>query len=352
VELASCLEALAIIYREAVVTRRPTYGAIVALILVSLFALPAGAREPTGKTAEELFQAARQKIAEKDYAAACPMLEESLLLEPAPGTQFNLARCYELVGRLASAWKAYGAVAEQLARAHDAGREKVARERMEAILPHLSYLVLEPPPGVQARVTIDGAARSDEEARGTPIPLDHGDHDVSVVLPGRRPWETRVRVDAEGTTSRLSVPPPEDASNAAAPPPLSAAPPRPAPPAVTAPPPVPRDHVASASGGVSSARRVVTVSLLGSGVVAAGIGTYFGIRAFQLGGDARAGGASAQQSANDSHTDGDISTVAFVAAGALAAGGVLIWLTAPRAPVAVSVMPSPRAPGLLVSGTF
>src|SRR4051794_22044859 len=87
----------------------------------------ARAGEPT--RAEALFRDARDLLARGEFEAACPKLEESQRLDPAPGTEFNLARCYELTGRLASAWGAYADVAAITHAAGQSEREAHARER-------------------------------------------------------------------------------------------------------------------------------------------------------------------------------------------------------------------------------
>src|SRR5258708_4210863 len=114
--------------------------------------------EPQG-----LFRAARVAMARGDYASACPMLERSEALDPGIGTEFNLARCYELSGRLASAWAAYQRVAAETHAAGESQREEVARGVMLALEPRLPRVVLRVhrerlEPRLQLR--IDGVALS------------------------------------------------------------------------------------------------------------------------------------------------------------------------------------------------
>src|SRR6476620_2846381 len=61
--------------------------------------------------AQALFDSARTLMAQGNFNDACPKLEESQRLDPGVGTQFNLAVCYEAIGRNASAWSLFLEVA-------------------------------------------------------------------------------------------------------------------------------------------------------------------------------------------------------------------------------------------------
>ena len=67
--------------------------------------------------ADALFKQGKKLAAEKKYAEACPAFEQSMKLDPAIGTQLNIAKCYEDWGLLGKALVAYRA-AEKMA--HDA----------------------------------------------------------------------------------------------------------------------------------------------------------------------------------------------------------------------------------------
>src|SRR6476619_3478469 len=54
--------------------------------------------------AESLFDAGRQLMQAGDFQQACPKFAESQRQDPSPGTLINLAKCYEGLGRTASAW--------------------------------------------------------------------------------------------------------------------------------------------------------------------------------------------------------------------------------------------------------
>jgi hypothetical protein len=338
-----------------------------ALLLVSA---PAAGDEPAPKQpsatqAEALFREGRTLIAKHDYAAACPKLEESFRLDPAPGTQFNLARCYELAGRFASAWRAYTDVAETMRTQGQQAREQVARVRIAEVQSRLSYVIVRfgadwsEPAQHSAGVILDGAQLVAAQL-GAQIPVDVGEHAIAVTAEGKRPWKTRVKVEAEVETLAVEVPQLEDEAPAQAPEP-------PAPPPVegTTPPapPVEPRSVATAGGASGlGTQRVLALSVLGAGVIAGGVGAFFGGRAFELAQESRTGCSStgctdphALLQSQDSHTYGDAADVSFVTCGVLLAAGGILWFTAPseKSQRAIVVVPgaSPRA-AIWVQGRF
>jgi len=288
--------------------------------------------------AEPLFREARDLLAKGDAESACPKLEESQRLDPAPGTEFNLARCYELTGRLASAWGAYADVAAITHAAGQSEREARARERVAAIEPRLSFVVVRAHDAGVA-LTRDGKAIARAEL-DVPIPVDPGAHVVRAAAPGKRAWEMGFAIDAEAQRVTIEVPALEGALEGI---PTSREPERArdAPAAQDAPPPAPPAF---------GAQRALAVGALGGAVVAGGLGAYFGIRKIGLASDARAGcdargcDPAASSAAHDSNIAGDASTVSFVACGALAATSAVLWLTAPSPSRRVTVAPG-VAPG-------
>src|SRR5690242_9793251 len=81
------------------------------------------ARADDKATADRLFDEGRAAMAAKDYASACPKLEESQRLDPALGTLLNIGLCYEGQGRVASALAVWREAEEQ---ARGAGETKRA----------------------------------------------------------------------------------------------------------------------------------------------------------------------------------------------------------------------------------
>ena len=62
--------------------------------------------------AEETFNKGRELLKQGKYAAACTEFEQSQKLDPQFGTQYNLAGCYDQIGKLATAWNLYRELAK------------------------------------------------------------------------------------------------------------------------------------------------------------------------------------------------------------------------------------------------
>ncbi|MBL8609847.1 MAG: hypothetical protein JNL38_21110 [Myxococcales bacterium] len=220
--------------------------------------------EPTTEqaaAADHLFSEGLALMRARDFEAACPKLEKSLALDPGTGTKLNLALCYEALGRTASAWTLFNAVASEARRATPprADRVKTATEHAAALQPSLSYLTVKlssPAPG--ATISVDGAAW----VAGEEVPIDPGSRRIEVSAPGHERAASSVVVQAGGARVVVEVPPltkTPPAAPAPAPAPL---------PLPVAPAPTAREE--------SGMRRPLGLGLAGTGVVSAGVGAVFG----------------------------------------------------------------------------
>jgi hypothetical protein len=156
--------------------------------------------------ARALFVEARALMADGEFAEACPLLEESLRLEAGMGTRFNLAHCWEEMGKMATAWELFNEVAAASSAAGQREREAAARTRAERLEPRLSYVVVEVPaasPGLKVRLGGEFVARADW---GVPFPVDLGELRLTVEAPDRVPYEKRVTIRDEGSTVSIEVP--------------------------------------------------------------------------------------------------------------------------------------------------
>src|SRR5664280_1157837 len=87
--------------------------------------------------ARQLFDEARNLVRQERYAEACPKFEQSYQWDPGIGTLFNLADCWQHLGRTASAWAKFRDVADEAARTNQKAREQVAAKRAAELLNQL-----------------------------------------------------------------------------------------------------------------------------------------------------------------------------------------------------------------------
>ncbi len=174
--------------------------------VTSLVSTTASATPNQSAAARALFNRARGLLAKGEYARACPLLEDSLQLERGIGTQFNLAHCWEHIGKLASAWALFAEVASSAKAQNQPEREAVARARADALEPRLSYIVLEVNDRVPGMtIDLDGMPVA-SASWGVPFPVDIGQYDLVVNAPGAETYRSRVSVWVEGKTVRVAVP--------------------------------------------------------------------------------------------------------------------------------------------------
>ncbi len=321
-------------------------GVAVALA-ISVSASAARAASPADRAAaQQLFDDGMRAMTQQRYAEACPKLEESNRLDPAIGTRFNLADCYEHVGKTASAWTLFLDVAAATRAAGQADREQVARDRARALEAGLSRLTIavtqRDVPGLE--IKRDGGVLG-QPLWGTPVPIDPGDHTLSASAPGKTTWQATVRVERGGGSASVTVPPLQDGPAGA----------------------TDAGGANAVAPGPWSTQRYLGVGAAGAGVIGIGVGSVLGLMAKSKNDEAHTGtkycpgptqcyatGSALVHQAEGLATG---STVAFVAGAALAAGGVVLFLTAPSAriataDVAVRAFVGPGGGGASLGGRF
>ncbi len=310
--------------------------------------------------AQTLFYDARNLMKQGKFAEACPKFEESLRLDEGIGTRFNLADCEEHLGRLATAWAGFLEVAGKARAAKQPDREKIARQRAQAIEPRLPKLVVDveggAPEGFEVKRdgVLVGAA-----AWGTAIPVDPGQHTIVATAPGRQPWETRVQI-AEAKTAHVAVPrdlPAAPVATAAQP--AVSAPPAAPPPSASPPEPPPSQTQLTNADGLrdafpapenddpGKAQRIVGWTAGGLGLATLGVAGGFGLVSMNKHNDARAHctgdvcdstGAGLRE---DAIRAGNVATGAAIGGGIGLALGAVLLLTAPSSsPRGVQAVPS------------
>lgn len=301
--------------------------------------------------AEALFNQGRSLMTAGKYAEACPKFEASQQLDPGLGTMLNLAECYEKTGRTASAWAEYREAIPLARAAGSKARQDLAVERAQALEERLSTLTIRAMSGdaadAQLEVRRDGVAVQPAEL-GSPIPVDPGEHLIEARAPGKAPWSSKVQVGPNA--AKVSVEIPALQAEGAAPAPVAS----PIVTTTTTTTEPPSDKPASDG----AAQRTTGLVLGGAGIVGVGLGTFFGLRASSKWSDAKEKctdypygcGAEGTDLRSSASSAGAVSTIAFVAGGALIATGVVLYLTAPSKKESVALSVGPQS--LFVQGNF
>jgi hypothetical protein len=139
--------------------------------------------------AQQLFDDGRVLLEAKRYAEACTKFAESQRLDPGGGTLLNLAVCHELEGKTATAWSEFRDALGQAVKDERKDREEIARKHIDDLAPRLMRIVVHVPEPVAARdpeINLD-KSRLPPTAWNTPIPVDPGEHRISVSAPGAEP---------------------------------------------------------------------------------------------------------------------------------------------------------------------
>jgi hypothetical protein len=250
-----------------------------------------------------------------------------------------LADCYERAGRTASAYNQYKA-AEKLAidTKDPKGRDKVANKHAAALEPKLSKLILVPPTPVPAglEITRDGE-KVELNQLGVSLVVDPGPHAIVVNAPGSQRWEKSVDVPPDGGTASIVLvvvatgktdePPPAEPSDPGTP------------------------------------FRIGGLVVAGVGLVGVGLGTAFGVIASSKLSDSNADNHCDAQNTcdpvglglrSDAQSAATISTIGFIAGGVLIAGGITMFVLAPKKAPQTALAPAlgPGFYGAALVGRF
>lgn len=316
-------------------------GALALCIPLSSAVAVAQASAADKAAAQTLFDQGRKLLSQGKYAEACKRLEQSQHIDPGIGTLLYLADCYEKSGRTASAWATFREAASEARAAGESRRAEAGSDRADKLESKLSKLAIKVSPAAQSTPGLQ-VKRGSETVRpglyGEPIPVDPGEITVEASAPGYRTWKKQVKVGSPADSVTVTVPPLSKAVAAKSGSAPAAPPPAPAPPSKPPPKAAPRPSPPADTGTGGSTRRTVGLIVGGAGVVGIGIGSFFGIRAFQKNSDARKlcpdNRCTSQDGVtltNDARNAATISNIAFGAGAAALATGVVLYLTAPSA---------------------
>ena len=295
-----------------------------------------------GAEAEALFREAKKLMKQHAFAAACEKFEASEHLEPAPGTELNLADCRENTGQTASAWAMFVKAAQTAKRNGDRKREAEARRRAARLEPRLVYLTI----AVAKRARVAGLVIRrndivvDVGQYDQPVPVDPGDYTVTAEAPGHDRWQDAISL---GKTNKTIEVPQLDL-------------------AIAPPPPVrPVEAVrAPETSSVWTARRRTAVVLGALGVAAVGTGIGFGVRANNFESQSevicqtsRCNNPDAIDLNRKARRDGLIANLGMIGGGAVVAGAIALWITGgPKRPDGISIVPSIGPSGISFGGTY
>lgn len=311
-------------------------------LLLALALIPAVAHADAKSEAMLLFDQGKQEMKDGQYEKACNSFERSIATYSDSGTKGSLARCYEKLGRLASSWKLWRELAD-LAPSGDLRRDAAAlAAKLEPKIGRYLIKLNNPPPDLA--VTINGQPT---KLTDVPVPIDAGGVIVRAYAAGRKDWSAELAATDGGV---LTIDIPELAKVDV----VVVKAPDPKPP----PPPPPPSHT----------RKYVGLGLIGVGAGAVVAGGIFGLKAKNGFSDAEdlCGGdvdncfadrvAEAQLEVDDARSAGTLSTILVIGGGAAIAGGIVLYIIAPKATekrqLAVRPLATPSTAGFVLSGRF
>ncbi len=133
----------------------PSWFGILLIAMTTLVTAEATAAGPSSRRARVLFDQARELAKQARYAEACPKFVESYQLDGGVGTEFNLADCWEHVGKRELARTLFIDVAQKSREAGQAERAALARQRAAALLsPPPTAAVAEAPAAPEPKVEV------------------------------------------------------------------------------------------------------------------------------------------------------------------------------------------------------
>jgi hypothetical protein len=199
--------------------------------------------------AQSLFDQAQQLMEEGRYAEACPKLVQSQSLDPAGGTLLNLGLCYEKEGKFATAWAYFKEGLSIARRDNRPEREQAAEEHIASLEPKLARVTFAVAGGgiENERITLDDS-QVGKSAWSVFAAVDPGSHEIVATAEGRKAWRTRIDL-GPGERRTIAIPPLEEQLG--------------------------DDGGAMPKDGD---RPVAGYLVAGGGVLAIGVGTFFGLR--------------------------------------------------------------------------
>lgn len=277
-----------------------------------------GAKPAKQPTARELFASGEKKFKDGDYAGALADFQAVDAIKSTPQSQRYIGLCHDNLGHFRDAASAYEKFLADVPPKMTAQGDEV-KKRVEAI---------KAMPGKVALTSVpEGAAvMVDDKAHPNPTPTElelvPGKHVLKFTAEGRDPAEKEVEVafaskqDVNVELPAKPEPPP--------PPPVAAAPPEPAP-----PPPPPKEPPSKVPAFVTG----------GIAIVAAGVGTAFGLMALSAKDDFDENPTA--DKADDGENKALISDMAFGVALTFGVTSAVLFLTNDPSPTGAAAKKAP-----------
>ncbi|MEP7126451.1 MAG: hypothetical protein ABJE95_36305 [Byssovorax sp.] len=345
------------------------YRRLLAALTVATFLVPSRAEaDPSDAdrvAARALAADAHHAVDAKDYATAAERFARADALVHAPTLMLGLARARVELGQLVAARDVYAQILQEDLPATSPKSffeaVELARTELAALAPRMAWVTLTVSGTANAKVVLDGIALP-SDAIGVRRAVDPGKHVVTATGAEGGRAEATVTVGegkTEAVTLELKLPAPEPAVVPLAVP-APAAKPEVTPVApLTSPPPV--ALVTPAPEPKTSARKTVAVASLSVGAAGLVLGGVMGGLVLNLHGTLAEGcpkgrcPASLVPKLDSYNTFGLVSTVGFLAGGALAGVGVVLLATAAKndeARVGLTVSPTSGGGMLGAVGRF
>ncbi len=290
-----------------------------------------------GDTAKRLFEEAVDDFSNNRIDAACPKLEASIRLRAEIKPLGMLAACYEKQGKLATAWRTFKDVRKKAEAANDNDTAVAAAGHAARLDPRIARITVAAADKTGLAVLLAGKPFTDLDK---PYEVDAGTYKVTATAGGKN-FEKSVTVK-DGDNERVDIPKLVEGG------------------AVVGP--VKPDPKPVTPGEPKSNRKLIGIAVLGGGVAIAAVGGFFGLQA-----NGRWSKAQDDHGCNDdgdcadmaglklideANSKGKLSTI-FVGVGlAAVAGGVVLYLTAPKKPEQRSVAVTVGGRGLILLGRF
>ncbi len=272
------------------------------------------------RSATQLYDEALPLLASKDYATACPKLEQAVsLVRVAVGARLALADCYEGQGKLASGLAMAKSAHALASAANQRERVELATQRIQALSARVGHVSVKAPSDAadlpQLKIVVDGKELP-RAAWNQPFAADQGGHVISASAPGRRPFEQSFSV-TDGKEVSVLVPVLSELG--------------------ASPPVTPQGQAEpQAEGGVMSPLRIVGITGGAVGLAAIGVGAAFGMIAMsgyddsELGCPGNVCTQPALETRDSAYEAASVSTGMFIAGGVLLAAGVTLAIVAPN----------------------